>query len=60
MACIATWSFGLQAVCKAQSLIEAGGDCVDVLEEAINGICSSLTEVSMNSLVNVSSLSCGR
>lgn len=38
MACVATWSFGLQAVLRAQASIEDGKNCVDVLESAINGI----------------------
>ena len=37
MACVATWSFGLQAVLRAQTSIEEGRNCVDVLENAING-----------------------
>ena len=38
MACVATWSFGLAAVKAATEGIKAGKDCVDVLEQAINGI----------------------
>ena len=37
MACIATWSFGLKAVEVAAESIKAGEDCVDILENAING-----------------------
>ena len=36
MACIATWSFGLDAVDVAAQSIAEGEDCVDVLEKAIN------------------------
>ena len=37
MACVATWSFGLQAVTTAGAFIEEGWNCVDVLERAISG-----------------------
>lgn len=37
MACVATWSFGLDAVKVASGSIAAGEDCVEVLEKAING-----------------------
>ena len=37
MACVATWSFGLEAVITAAGDIKAGKDCADVLENSING-----------------------
>lgn len=37
MACVATWSFGLDAVRVAAEGILAGGDCVNMLEKAVNG-----------------------
>ena len=36
-ACIATWSFGLQAVQTASRLLEERGDCVDAIETAVSG-----------------------
>ena len=38
-ACIATWSFGLQAVQTAARLLEEGADCVDATEAAVRGQC---------------------
>ena len=38
MACVATWSFGLEAVEVAAKLIGEGKNCVDVVENAINGM----------------------
>lgn len=37
MACIATWSFGLQAVEGAAVELEGGVDCVEALEKGVNG-----------------------
>ena len=37
MACVATWSFGLDAVKVAAEEIKEGKDCVDALERAVNG-----------------------
>ena len=36
VACIATWSFGLQSVKIAAGLLNDGGDCVDVVETAVS------------------------
>ena len=37
-ACIATWSFGLQAVeSAARLLVEKDADCVDAVEVAVSG-----------------------
>ena len=38
MACVATWSFGLEAVETATRGIKAGNNCIDILENAINGM----------------------
>ena len=38
MACVATWSFGLQAVSSAEVSITEGKSCLDVLEKAVNGM----------------------
>ena len=37
MACIATWSFGVEAVQSAAVEIKQGKNCVDVVERAVNG-----------------------
>lgn len=37
MACVATWAFGLIAVETAARTLEAGADCVDAVEAAVNG-----------------------
>ena len=36
MACVATWSFGLDAVGVAKNLLETGVNCVEAVEEGIN------------------------
>lgn len=36
MACIATWSFGLESVKVAGDLLNRGVDCVEAVELAIN------------------------
>ena len=36
MSCIATWSFGLEAVRVAGQLIDKGTNCVEAVEKAIN------------------------
>ena len=52
MACVATWSFGLQAVLRASTSIEEGKNCVDVLERAINGrLPASLLDGNVYALV---------
>ena len=38
MACVATWSFGVEAVERASLQLKAGDCCVDALEKAINGM----------------------
>lgn len=35
--CVATWSFGKQAVDVASRVLSAGGNCVDSLERGVNG-----------------------
>lgn len=37
MACIATWSFGAEAVLTASKEIEGESNCVDAVEKSING-----------------------
>ncbi len=37
MACVATWSFGLEAVEIAAKHVEEGKSCIDAIESAING-----------------------
>ena len=37
MACIATWSFGIQAVEVASAVVERGDNCVDAVEKGVNG-----------------------
>ena len=36
MACVATWSFGLDAVGVAKNLLETGVNCVEAVEAGIN------------------------
>ena len=36
MSCIATWSFGLEAVRVAGQLIDKGTNCIEAVERAIN------------------------
>ena len=38
MACVATWSFGLEAVSSAEVSIKEGKSCLDALEKAVNGM----------------------
>ena len=35
--CVATWSFGKQAVEVASRVLSAGGNCIDSLERGVNG-----------------------
>ena len=42
MACVATWSFGLQAVSVASECLLRDERSVEVLEKAINGWSNSL------------------
>ena len=45
MACVATWSFGLQAVEVASKCIKYGKSCIDAIESAINGrLCKGRVE----------------
>ena len=37
MACIATWSFGVEAVLAAAKEIEREGNCLDAVEKSVNG-----------------------
>ena len=37
MACIATWSFGAEAVLTTSKEIEGESNCVDAVEKSING-----------------------
>ena len=36
MSCIATWSFGLEAVRVAGPLINKGTNCIEAVERAVN------------------------
>ncbi len=37
MACVATWTFSLQAVQIAADELTGGASCIDALEKGING-----------------------
>ncbi len=41
-ACVATWSFGVEAVERASLDLKDEGHCVDALEKAVNGNISTL------------------
>ena len=38
MACVATWTFGIEAVEEAARMVERGESCVDAVEKGVNGI----------------------